>query len=86
MNKGESGVNAGPLPFASPRLRGEVGFYAQRKIRVRGSFGKDGDRWTRGESPSPLPSQRERRSSRPRKNGEREKSYTPAAFFAITLR
>ncbi|MDD1518613.1 hypothetical protein DAA51_32215 [Bradyrhizobium sp. WBAH10] len=64
--------------FASPRVRGEAGFYAQRKIRVRGSFSKDGDRWTRGESPSPLPS--------PRKNGEREKSYAPAAFFAITLR
>ena len=62
-------------PFASPRLRRRAGFYAQRKILVRASLGKDGD-WRR--EPSPLPS--------PRKNGERKKSYTPAAFFTITLR
>ena len=49
--------------FTSPRLRGEVGLYAKRKIRVRGihyAF------HVRGDGPSPRPS--------PRKSGARERS------------
>ena len=59
---------------------------AVHSILAEGHFRKDQDKWTRGSSPPP--SQREHSSSRPRKNGkrERERRYTPAAFFVITLR
>src|ERR1700682_103879 len=76
-----SSIEAAPGEVTSPRLRGEVGFYAKRKIRVRGTLNER----VRGESPSPQPSQSELCSSRPRKRGAREKKTqlrVPAAQSA----
>src|SRR5438034_4463314 len=56
----------------SPRLRGEVGFYAKRKIRVRGTLRESRCR----SSPSPQPS--------PRKSGARE-SLTPPKNHLLTI-
>src|SRR6266481_5255532 len=54
-------VAAAKVPFfTSPRLRGEVGFYAQRKMRVRGSFRESHSHYLLGESPSSRPSPRAR--------------------------
>jgi hypothetical protein len=46
--------------YTSPRLRGEVGFYAKRKIRVRGAL-RESDSVESPPHPNPLPV----------KNGER---------------
>jgi hypothetical protein len=62
--------------FTSPRLRGEVGFYAERKIRVRGTLRETGDA-DRAPHPNPLPA----------KSGAREHTVFVISYaaFACTL-